>query len=270
MLEGNVGGLAQATWRAIGAPTCAIAALPAAVWVVPGSLLAQTLTGRVLDEVTEAPVIGVLVTLADRQGELVLQTESDSMGRYRIGLPGPGAYQLATERLGYEPGETPLLDLSFQGSRMLDLMIRPMPLPLPGLAPTVSLEERIEASLRRFGIAPGQLPRTRIVTMSEIESVATARDFGDVLRRQNIPGLWVYRLPPPRNLVACIQIRSGAGCATIVIDGAVAPLERAAVLPPEAWESMVVLQPQEATLVFGTSSTGGGAILLFSRGRAWR
>lgn len=250
--------------------SAAVLAAAVAIGAATGPLAAQILTGRVLDEVTDTPVIGALIIVVDERGDRILQAESDSVGRYRLRLPGPGAYRLAAERLGYEQGETPLLDLSFEGGRTLDLVLTPTPIGLGELEAKVSSERALERSLRHFGIAPGELSRTRIVTTEEIEAVAAARDFGDVLSRQNIAGLQVFRDAHKGDLVTCVQVRISAGCATIVIDGVVASLHRAALLPAEAWETMVVLLPHQAGLLFGTQEQGRGAVLLFSRGRTWR
>lgn len=245
-------------------------AVAAAAFLLPLPLAGQTLVGRVLDEYTEVGVPGVRVVLVDESGRGVLDVESDSAGYYRLQVPGPGAFSIGTTRLGYEEGRTPLLDLSFEGSRTLDLVLTPAPVALDRLDVTVSAEEALERELQSYGIVPGMLPRTRIVTQEEIEAVVGAKDFAAVLGRQNIAGIQVARMDPlPR---VCVKMGEGwsSGCAILVVDGIVTPpntrIQQAMLIPPEGLAAIVVLKPYEATLQFGGAG-GNGAVLIFTKGR---
>lgn len=248
-----------------------VTALAATVYVaLPLPLAGQVLTGRVVDEYTGAGVPGAHVVLIDDAGRDVLDADTDSIGRYRLELRGSGAFSLRVTRLGYEEGRTPPINLSFQGSRTLDLVVTPLPVTLPGFDVTVSAEEALERELRMFGVVPGQLPRSRIVTQEEVEAVPGAGDFADVLVWQNVPGIRVARMDPLP--AVCVKMGEGwsSGCAVLVVDGIVTPpaarVMQAMLIPPEGIAAIVVLKPSEAALQFGGAG-GNGAVLIFTKAR---
>ena len=56
----------------------------------PAPLAAQTILGRVLDQVNEAPIGGAILTLVTRTGEERVRTLADSVGRFVIEPPEAG------------------------------------------------------------------------------------------------------------------------------------------------------------------------------------
>lgn len=76
------------------------------VWTIfslaytPAGVLAQVITGRVLEVVSDRPIPAASITLlADNRP--LLSTESDSVGAFQVPVPRPGWYNLRVERLGY-------------------------------------------------------------------------------------------------------------------------------------------------------------------------
>jgi hypothetical protein len=79
---------------------------PIAVWTIvslattPTGLLAQVITGRVLEVGSDRAVPTASITLV-ADNRLLLSTESDSAGAFQVPVPRAGWYSLRVERLGY-------------------------------------------------------------------------------------------------------------------------------------------------------------------------
>jgi hypothetical protein len=84
----------------------AIAFLAAA----PSSLLAQVITGRVLELGSNRPIPAASVTLAAATSSLLV-TESDSAGMFHVAVPRAGRYTLRIERIGYASGSSETLEV---------------------------------------------------------------------------------------------------------------------------------------------------------------
>jgi hypothetical protein len=64
------------------------------------------LTGTVTDEFTRLPIPGSAVILLRMDGSPILSAFTDSLGRFRLNVPGPGDYNVRAERIGYGIAET--------------------------------------------------------------------------------------------------------------------------------------------------------------------
>lgn len=253
-----------------GAPASLILVLLAPL-ALPTAATAQTLLGRVLDEVNETPIGGAMVSLVSRDGAARAQALSDSAGRFTLRPPEAGEYFLTAEAFGYVETRSPLLSLGVEGSAPIDLMLAPEPIGLEGLE--ISVEERAAEELGAFGLSPAELGN-RWIGREKIEAIPIKRDMGVILERTAQASLRVVR---PENLVPgsddmglCVSLgraRTGAGqgrCALVVLDGVPISGVQALHLDPEAIESMAVLEPIEATVYYGTLG-GGGAVLVWTR-----
>ena len=68
---------------------------------------AQRVRGRVLDDSTRLPIIGVEVIAIELRDGVVSDTaRTDSSGAFVVVVPRPGRYVIRTRRLGYEPSVT--------------------------------------------------------------------------------------------------------------------------------------------------------------------
>ena len=257
---------AGAPWRA-----CLATLVVAAILRVPLPLSAQTIAGRVLDESSEGPIGGALLTLVSPDGDEEARALADSAGWFRLVPPEAGEYYLTAERIGYVPTRSPLLSLATDGTAALELMMAPAPVGLEGF--DVSVEERVADELRILGLSPTQLGN-RWIDRADIEAVAVKRDMGTVLEWQQISGTRIIR---PENLapgsddmglcVAMVRARMGRGagtCALIVWNGVPISGPQALNIDPDAIESMALLLPVEATVFYG-SRGGGGALLVWTR-----
>lgn len=224
-----------------------------------------------LDESTQGPVGGVVVTLVSRDGDDEARALADSAGRFTLQPPEDGEYYLLAERIGYRETRSPLLALSTEGTARLELLMAPEPVGLQGFE--VSVEDQAVEELRFLGLSPGQLG-SRWIDRGDIEAVAVKRDVGSVLEWQAIGGMRIVR---PENLVPgsddmglCVSLaraRRGAGidtCALIVLNGVPIGGPHALAVDPDAVESMAVLLPGEATTLYGQRA-GSGAVLIWTR-----
>lgn len=235
------------------------------------ALHAQTLVGRVLDQVNETAVGGAVVSLVNREGAERAQTVSDATGQFRLTPPEAGEYFLLVNGFGYTETRSPLLALGVEGTAPIDLMIAPEPIGLEGIE--VSVEEMAAEELNAFGLSPRDLGN-RWIDRSRIEAIPVKRDMGTILERTAIANTRIIR---PENLtpgsdhmglcVALTRARTGGGqgtCALIVLNGVPIGGPQALDIDPETIESIAVLQPAEATLYYGTRG-GTGAVLVWTR-----
>ena len=236
----------------------------------PGGAAGQTLLGRVLDQINEDPVGGVIVRLVERTGEERVRTLTDSVGRFVLTPPAAGEYLLIAEGFGYLETRSPLLALSTEGEAPIELMVNPSPIGLEGLE--ISVEERAAEQLEIMGMSANQLGR-RWIDKRAIDAIQVKRDMGTILENTSQSGLRVIR---PENLTTgseniglCISLQrarraDGRGtCALVVLNGVPISGLQALDVPPETIESMALLNPTEAVTQYGTLA-GSGALLVWT------
>lgn len=247
-------------------------ALPFAVALLAAATpaRAQTILGRVLDDVNEQPVGGAIVSLIARDGEQRARVLADSAGRFVLTPPEAGEFVLVAQRFGYIDTRTPLLALVTDGQAPLELLMTPEPLGLEGLE--VSVEELAAEELSRMGLSPRQLGN-RWISREKIDEIPVKRDVGVIIERTAQAGLRVIR---PENqtmggddMGLCISLnratRMGRGtCALNVLDGVPISGPQALNIDPEAVESIAILDPMEAAFQYGTIG-GNGAVLFWTR-----
>lgn len=239
--------------------------------LLPAPLLAQTLAGRVVDESTDAPVGGAVVSLLSRDGTERARALTGADGAFLLSPPDAGEYYLLAARLGYVETRSPLLALAVEGRTTIELLLAPAPLGLEGLE--VSVEERAAAELAAFGLTPAQLG-SRWIDRREIDAVQVKRDVGTIIEALSVPGTRVVRMENVHDyagdLGLCIaqsRARSASGwdsCGLIMLDGVPVTRDRALQIDPEAIESIAVLVPREAATFLGTMG-GSGAVLIWTR-----
>lgn len=233
----------------------------------PARADAQVVAGRTTSEASGAALGLVAIQLLDTHEGVVSSAVSDSSGVYAMEVPEDGAYYVQADMLGYQPLRTPLLKLSVSRRVTADFELRADPIGLEGLKVEIDVTERLERELASFGVHPDAIGE-RFVSSADIARRATARDFGHVLQWQSIPGMQVTRGdevdPRPSRLYICVRLRPRADCAVMVLNGARITLETAYDIPADALRAIVVLTPEESTLLYGTDG-GGGAVLLFTR-----
>ncbi|MDT8435607.1 MAG: carboxypeptidase-like regulatory domain-containing protein [Gemmatimonadota bacterium] len=119
-----------------GAPARRIAAVPAAalVFLAAAPAAAQTVVGTVVEEGSGAPLAATFVVLEDPGGEVRARALTGRDGAFRIGAPGPGRWRLRTERIGFEPGVSPELELAAGEVRTFRFRVATRPVRLDDIA----------------------------------------------------------------------------------------------------------------------------------------
>ncbi len=74
--------------------------------MVTGSLSAQVVRGRLVDQAVGAGIGLAFIVLLDDRGVEVVRTISREDGGFSMGAPGPGSYQLRSERIGFKSALT--------------------------------------------------------------------------------------------------------------------------------------------------------------------
>ena len=122
-----------------------------------------------------------------------------------------------------------------------------------------SVEREAERELGSIGLSPARLGK-RWLDRAEIEAIPGMPPLREALRLRGIPGV---SLPDDPHAL-CLQFRRGNGCALFVLDGSPVPLEVALALNLDEFGAMAILDPQEATTLYGQRGAGG-AVMLWSR-----
>ncbi|MDX1647289.1 MAG: carboxypeptidase-like regulatory domain-containing protein [Longimicrobiales bacterium] len=237
----------------------ALVALAAAAGAAP--LHAQTFRGRVLENLSEAPVATALVSLLSEAGDALDVSIADSAGAYRVEAPEPGTYRLRAERIGFETVETPLLEAGTADAVYpLDLIVRADPLHLPGftvMTNRLSDEQADREVQLMIGISPASL-RFDPMSYEEIQHhVVMGRGLYDAVRASNYAGLitrWNADGP-------CFSLRA-RGCLPVYLNGLRLRGDFMGDAPLDLVYRIVLLTPTDGSLVYPS-----GALLLYTE--AW-
>jgi hypothetical protein len=77
-----------------------------------GPLNAQTIRGQLVESESGRPISGAIVVLLDEETRQVAGVLSNDAGGFIVRAPGPGAYRLRADRIGYASTLSPRLELS--------------------------------------------------------------------------------------------------------------------------------------------------------------
>lgn len=100
----------------------------------PAPAVAQTVQGELREGVHGEPVRGVLVVLMDDEERVRAGTLSDEEGRFSLRAPGPGAWTLKAERLGFATLTLPPMTLAEGDEEFLALELATQVISLEGIA----------------------------------------------------------------------------------------------------------------------------------------
>ena len=99
-------------------PTRLSSAILWALLLLPATVHAQAVQGRLLARETQVPVHGGTVHLLSADSQAVAQAITDDAGRFSLQAPQPGRYWLLASAPGYETSETDLFPVGEQGTRV--------------------------------------------------------------------------------------------------------------------------------------------------------
>ncbi|MBA3561003.1 MAG: carboxypeptidase regulatory-like domain-containing protein [Gemmatimonadaceae bacterium] len=255
---------------------------------------AQIIRGKLLDDKTEKPIELAQITLIDSTGAARDAAVTDTAGDFTVRARQPGRYSLHARRLGYRADTSPPLELASGQVVDMDFLIAVRPVKL---LPVRIDEKRVRNSRAQYvaGLDVRSLG-SRLIPPQKIRPLlARSRNAADILRWQNIPGLWIgedgsgqtcARLTRGRvaaNGSGTFATRNDAEGGIENVRGAVTPTEseddRGCMamylddskfsslddVDVETVEKMVVLLPSEAGGLFGTGSAKG-VLLVYTRG----
>lgn len=266
--------------------------LGVALTAMTSTASAQVIRGILLDDKTERPIELASVLMRDSASAVVASATTDSLGNFVLRAPRAGAYTLLARRLGYRTDVSPAITLAESQTIEMDFLIAVRPV---ALAPVTVTEEQRRA---RRDLIAGLDPRTlgsRLITPQRIDTLlARSGSVADVLRWQNIPGLWIaqdgqgstclkiLRGRVSGNGIGSISRQSGQesaiegvspgntpqgddnrGCMSMYLDDVL--FSNLDDLDPAQIHRMVLLMPDEAGGLFGTGSSKG-VLLIYSKG----
>lgn len=135
--------------RVLAAALVALAAAPATI-LLPGPIAAQTVTGTLLEQGTGRPIATGLVTLLGGGSEPVDRAETDSLGRFTLRSPDPGAFYVRAERIGYVTKTDGILELGEGGEISIEFYLIPRPVEVEGVEGTAERTDWIERNQRKY------------------------------------------------------------------------------------------------------------------------
>ena len=154
----------------------------------PTSGRAQTINGRVLDDLNSTPLFGAAIMLLDSADTAVRWAESDSTGRFVVEVPRAGQYRLYADRLGYAELLSDTFALRQPGPVELELRLAPMPIELEAVV--VTAEHRRERLDRQGFYRRRDRSMGHFFDMEQIQAINPMRT-SDLLRL--VPGVVVRR-----------------------------------------------------------------------------
>lgn len=95
---------------------------------------AQVVTGRVVDGASGEPVDGAMVVLVDAGDRTANTTLTDAVGRFTLQAPGPGAYLLRADRIGFASAFSDTLRMAADDTVSHRMVTRFEPVALEGIS----------------------------------------------------------------------------------------------------------------------------------------
>jgi len=102
---------------------------------LPGT--AQTIDGRVLDALTDRPVVTARVSLLDTLNRRIDTVLTDADGRFRLRAREGGVHRLEADRLGYGAQRTETFTVDPEGTTRRDVRLQPEAIALEGVTARV-------------------------------------------------------------------------------------------------------------------------------------
>lgn len=180
-----------------------------------GSLDAQAVRGRLLEEGSASSVVGALVVLQDSAGKRVAQAVSGSEGRFALLAPAPGLYVVRVLRIGYLPsdsrvrltaGETVTHTVSLTGAAVTLPEIAVIGTPMCGdrargdtLSSALWSQAGTALAITAQTVKARSLRFETFLVNRNIDHLGTPSDV-DQLNELNI-STWPVRSPPPDTLL---------------------------------------------------------------------
>lgn len=230
----------------------------------PQALSGQQLTGVIRNAETLDPIRAATVSLLSSDGAPLARVMSDSTGRFRIMVPGPGSYGLEVRQIGYAAKTANELDIGPDGITEVAVLLHTEPVALEAVV--------VETRSRRAAEEMARGTPLRLLTRNDIEEVertSAPRHVGDLARRFG-PDVLVRQMAGGGICIESTQrVRRTWRCDQVLVTLDGVPMDEAGkllkTLPIDQIESLEFLKPIEAGLRFGTLG-GNGVLLISTRG----
>lgn len=189
--------------RQIVARLCVLMGVLWATSAPDGEVSAQSLSGRLLDLMSNLPLEAGVVTLRLADQTVVQSTLTDETGYWTFELPGPGTYYVEAARIGYEAWLAGPLEVGGEQEVLSIYHLRPQPILLD------PIEVTVEATRRHLEMA-GFYERQRsdfgtFLGPEDIDRRRGSRRLTDLLR--GLPGVRLVSLDPGSAGTRFVQLR---------------------------------------------------------------
>lgn len=105
--------------------------------------------GRVVDDATDAPIPGVVLTLLNVAGEAVASGLTGPDGAFHIRAPRSGYFRLRGDRIGYATTDSELVALLAADTTIVEFRLTEAPVTLPALRVSTTRHEIFEPLAQR-------------------------------------------------------------------------------------------------------------------------
>jgi hypothetical protein len=188
-----------------------IIAIAMALLLLGSTAGAQTITGKLIDATTGAPVDGATIALL-RDDRAVGSVVTDGDGAFTLRLPGEGVFRLRADRIGYGAALTPAMQLDADDDVALEFRLLPRAVELNPIT-VISFSDRPPGPDAGFAERARRSLGGHFITREEIEQRHPIR-IADLLA--TVPG--VHLVPDPRGFGERVLLR-GDCVPTVFLDG---------------------------------------------------
>ena len=94
--------------------------------VVPQLLIAQTVSGRLIDGLARVPVDKAFIVLLDDAGSELDRVLTNPLGQFSVTAPGAGTFQLRSERIGFRAGLSDPFEVVADGNHDIEMLVNPV------------------------------------------------------------------------------------------------------------------------------------------------
>jgi hypothetical protein len=172
----------------LGRASLLLALLGLGVLTNPHPAESQVIRGRVLESLSAKPVASAGVMLLDTTFTAVAGSATNADGAFTLEAPGPGAYYVLTESLGYSSSIDGILELAEGGSVTVEIYLKPKPIVLDSIKVAVAraqIFQHLDGAGFNGRVASGF---GHFITPEEIER-RNPRYMADLFR--NAPGVQI-------------------------------------------------------------------------------
>lgn len=187
------------------------------LFLAASSVSAQSVTGRVVNDVSGNPLEGVHIVLTDSTGHSFRETFSNQMGGFRLVIPRPGTWVVTANLIGYASVESEPLEIGADDRITLEIRMAVEAVPVDPVVVT-SRQSHMNADIQAFydRVERGRLSGIgRFVTREDIER-SVPSEPSDLLR--TMPGVRVMRRATVYGSGSAIQMNTGC-IPAIFVDG---------------------------------------------------